>query len=299
MNTKTKVIQKKISVILPVYNGEKFIRDAVNSVLDQTYNNLELIIVNDCSTDNTLNIVRELSSNDERIIIIDNKVNQKLPRSLNIGFAAASGDYYTWTSDDNLYHKDALQEMVKVMECEAKPDLVYADYSIIDSAGNVVGQSKQKAPEEMCFGNVIGACFLYRKELALKSGESDPDFFLAEDYEFFVRCYSSGKLLHLEKCLYDYRTHGESLTETRRDEILVMTLRVIERHFDFLLSLCFDQEKRNRFFRNILDIAWVSLDDEKRNVIRKKLYRRNPAFAWSDRVLRLKNRMRKVIGRRA
>ena len=90
----------KVSIILPTYNGKKYIRDSIESIINQTYTNWELIIVNDCSTDDTQKIIEEYQQKDKRIIVINNEKNLKLPASLNRGFEEASGEYYTWTSDD-------------------------------------------------------------------------------------------------------------------------------------------------------------------------------------------------------
>ena len=85
-------MDKLVSIVLPTYNGQKYIKDAIDSVLAQSYQNWELIIVNDCSQDNTLKIINEYAQKDSRIKIINNDVNKKLPASLNIGFEAAKGD---------------------------------------------------------------------------------------------------------------------------------------------------------------------------------------------------------------
>ena len=89
----------KVSIVLPTYNGARYLKSSVESCLNQTHKNIELVIVDDCSTDETPDIVR--SYNDPRIRYVRNETNQRLPRSLNIGFALATGDYLTWTSDDN------------------------------------------------------------------------------------------------------------------------------------------------------------------------------------------------------
>ena len=102
-----------VSIIMPSYNTGKFIKETINSVLNQTYNNWELIIVDDCSTDDTLSIANKYSSMDKRIHVIHNEVNKKLPASLNIGFRRAEGKYLTWTSDDNMYVSDALKKSYK------------------------------------------------------------------------------------------------------------------------------------------------------------------------------------------
>lgn len=95
----------KVSIVLPTFNGSKYIKQSVESVLSQTFTDFELIIVNDCSTDDTLSICNELKELDSRITIISNETNKKLPASLNIGFRRAVGEYFTWTSDDNLFKR--------------------------------------------------------------------------------------------------------------------------------------------------------------------------------------------------
>ncbi|MCI5760300.1 MAG: glycosyltransferase family 2 protein, partial [Eubacterium sp.] len=92
----------KISIVMPVYNGERYLAGAIRSVLEQSYPNFELIIVNDASTDGSLKIAEVFAAKDDRIRVYTNEHNQKLPRSLNIGFSHCEGELYTWTSDDNL-----------------------------------------------------------------------------------------------------------------------------------------------------------------------------------------------------
>ena len=101
----------KVSIVLPTYNGEDYLRESIESVISQTFTDWELIIVNDCSTDSTPKIAEAYAAKDCRIRVIHNEKNQKLPNSLNIGFESASGDYLTWTSDDNIFHHEALIKM--------------------------------------------------------------------------------------------------------------------------------------------------------------------------------------------
>lgn len=109
-------ISKLVSIVLPTYNGEKFIRESIESVINQTYKNWELIIVNDCSTDGTLQIIEEYAQKDNRIKYITNEVNSRTAQSLNNGFKLAKGEYYTWTSDDNMYKPNAVEKMVKFLD---------------------------------------------------------------------------------------------------------------------------------------------------------------------------------------
>ena len=104
-----------VSVVLPTYNGSKWLSQSIDSILKQTYRNLELIIVDDASTDSTPELIMSFASRDPRIRIISHKSNKKLPQSLNDGFAIANGDYFTWTSDDNWYEPTAIEEMVTAL----------------------------------------------------------------------------------------------------------------------------------------------------------------------------------------
>lgn len=99
----------KVSIILPVYNGERYLEQSIRSVLNQTYTDLELVIVNDCSTDYTETIIMKFVNEDKRVKYIRNDENMKLPGSLNVGFSHATGEYYTWTSDDNMYQEQAVR----------------------------------------------------------------------------------------------------------------------------------------------------------------------------------------------
>src|SRR5215468_4846876 len=100
-----------VSVVLPTYNGSRYLRGAVESVLAQTLADFELIVVDDCSTDATPALVAELAARDPRIIAVRHEANRKLPGALNTGFARARGRYFTWTSDDNLYAPAALARL--------------------------------------------------------------------------------------------------------------------------------------------------------------------------------------------
>ena len=285
-------MENKISIILPVYNGAKYIENSINSVLNQTYKNIELIIVNDCSTDETLVKIRPYVLKDNRIKIVENKANQKLPKSLNIGFALATGKYLTWTSDDNLFHPSALEKMANVLDIHSNIDLVYADFSIVDMNGKLITEVKEGDPQDIRFYDNIGACFLYRTSLAAKVGDYDSSMFLAEDYDFFIRCYQNGEFYHLSEDLYDYGRHDANLSATRQNDISYQAYKVMNKHFEFLLSECHTQEDRNRFFYALLTL----LDDShKKRMARNRFYALDAFFAKTDRKVRFKNFIFKLL----
>lgn len=221
-----------ISVILPVYNGERYLAQAIDSVCAQTYSDWELIIVNDCSTDRTPEICAEYVARDKRICVLSNEINQKLPKSLNRGFAASHGDYLTWISDDNLYEKNAFE--VYLREIEQGYDLVYTNITYIGTDGEILPRKKQ---EDICIwqGNCVEASFLYRRAVYEKLGGYRADMFLVEDYDYWLRAARYFKLHYCPEKLYRYREHGGSLTSRRYQEIRRMRIRLLEEQLECAL----------------------------------------------------------------
>ena len=221
-----------ISIVLPVYNGERNLADSIVSCLEQTYRNFELIIVNDCSTDRTLQIANEFALKDDRIKIVSNLINRKLPASLNIGFEQSRGNFLTWTSDDNRYKPNALEEMLNQI-IQNNADLVYADYDVVNVSGAVVERKKLQEPEHLFSYNHVGACFLYKRSVFERLGGYRTDLFCAEDYEYWMRIWTAGmKMHHIPRSLYFYADNPCSLTATRRDLILAKTIQLKMEYVD-------------------------------------------------------------------
>ncbi len=218
-----------ISIVLPTYNGEKYLACSIESILQQTYGDFELIIVDDCSQDSTLEIMQKYASQDHRIKIIHNNINKKLPASLNIGFAQAKGEYLTWTSDDNIFHATALEKLISALEMNKEIGVVYGLYNFIDENEDIVGKTTMDSlnVRRIYGGNPIGACFMYTREVHEKLNGYDESKFLVEDYDFWLRAKRYFKFYLLPEYLYDYRIHGSSLTETRNREIRAKTVELI------------------------------------------------------------------------
>ncbi len=210
-----------ISIVLPTYNGSRYLRESIESCLAQTYANWELIIVDDASTDDTPFLIKRYVSLDNRIKAIRNAWNRQLPGSLNIGFAAAKGSYFTWTSDDNCYRPQALNEMIAYLEANPKIDIVYTDFTIIDVKGEPRERVSVAEPDTLVVRNCVGASFLYRRAVHEKLGGYDESLFLVEDYDFWLRALCNFRISPLHQDLYLFREHTSSLTSSRAAEIRV------------------------------------------------------------------------------
>lgn len=274
--------EKLVSIILPVYNGAANLKESIESVLNQTYKNFELIVVNDCSTDDTEMLVRKYQEQDDRVKLVNNEVNLKLPRSLNRGFDEASGEYYTWTSDDNKFLPSAIERMVQTLEENEDVDMVYTDYQKIDVCGNVIEEHCAEELEWICCTNPIGACFLYTRKIAQNVGKYNPDMFLAEDYDYWIRILRAGKVYFLKENLYQYRIHGGSLSATRKRDIGLQAYKVTEQNFVFLYEYAVAKGKKQIFFesleRRLGEDAPLELEQIRRQL--HPLYKICKAYGW-------------------
>lgn len=229
-------MDKLVSIVLPTYNGEKYIQESIESILCQTYKNWELIIVNDCSQDNTLQIINEYAQKDSRIRIINNEVNKKLPASLNIGFENAQGDYYTWTSDDNMYKPEALMYMSEFLDNNPQIALIACDFDMVQEGNEdkITKYSDTNPDNRTVLGNIfcsnIGACFMYRKEIAQKIGKYDEKMFCAEDLDYWCRLMLISEVHYSNENFYTYRFTKTSLTATRQKEIKARVRDIQEKY---------------------------------------------------------------------
>lgn len=221
-------VKDMISVILPVYNGADVIAQSIESVLCQTYTNFEFIIINDGSKDNTLEIVKSYAEKDSRIRVLDQE-NRKIPRTLSRGFREAKGEFYTWTSADNVMDKDFLARMVNDLKAKPNTGMIYGNMRLIDAKGKKL---KRHGWYEFPMGcgnvifpdnayelntyanNTIGAAFMYRAAAAEVLGCYSSFKHTLEDYDYWMRMNSLLELRHTDFIdpVYSYRWHDNSLT---------------------------------------------------------------------------------------
>ncbi len=203
----------KVSVVLPTYNGSKYIRQSIESCLHQTFANFELLVVDDASKDDTAKIVNEYR--DPRIRYFRHATNRGIAEGLNTGFQNSTGDYLTWTSDDNYYAENAIEAMVRFLQTYPQVDFVYAENYIVDegnSTWNGGTVRRNEPPEALAINNYVGACFLYTRTVYETVGRYNPKTFLAEDYDYWVRVAKRFRMQRLFRRLYYYRFHADSLT---------------------------------------------------------------------------------------
>lgn len=232
--------QELVSIVLPVYNGEDYLHESLESILGQSYPHFELIIVDDGSTDRTPQIINDFVERDRRIQVMQQE-NQRLPSALSNGFKRAQGKYLTWTSADNRMKPMFLERMVDCLQRHPDWDMIYANQDIIDEHGQPLLQSHwfkgyQKPPGSEHIhlpedpsvlntyaNNYVGGAFLYRDRVDYLLGDYSPFRYGTEDYDYWMRVNEALQLRHTDfrEPVYDYRFHPASLTS--RDEELGIT----------------------------------------------------------------------------
>lgn len=210
--------QPKISVVLPVFNGERYLKEAIESILTQTYDQFEFIIINDGSTDNTKKILLSYTEKDHRIVLI-HQDNKGLVESLNRGVSIAKGKYIARMDADDISAPERFELQIAFLE--ANPDYVAigSDVVLIDEkARKLTTQHQLQDHESILSAALVGHCpichpsALIRTDAILKSGPYNKEFYPAEDLDLWLRLSEIGLLGNLNSSLLFYRMHGGSIS---------------------------------------------------------------------------------------
>lgn len=147
----------KVSIITPNYNSSSFIADTITSVIEQTYRNWELIVVDDCSTDNSLEIVQLAQKDDPRVKLIKLSENVGVAEARNIGIREAKGQFIAFLDSDDLWYPDKLEKQISFMK-ENNIDLCYTGYEKINEQGKPF--QKMKVPLKISYKELLKTCYI-------------------------------------------------------------------------------------------------------------------------------------------
>ena len=187
--------KSKVSVIMPVYNGERYIREAIKSILNQTYKNFELLIIDDCGQDKSMDIVRAYAKIDDRIRIIYNRSNKGIAYSRNVGLDVCDGEYIAIMDDDDYAFNYRLSKQVEFLDNNPQYDVVGGKAKWIDGEGRVIKpeidllKDEKKIKTMFLFFNIVNNSeVMFRKEIVDKYNIRYEDGLLGmEDFKFWIR----------------------------------------------------------------------------------------------------------------
>ncbi len=209
----------KVTVLMSVYNGEKYLREAIDSILNQTFKDFEFLIVNDGSTDRTAEILR--SYHDHRIKIINNEKNMGLTGSLNKGLKIARGEYIARMDADDISLPQRLEKEVAFLDQNKKVGLVGTYYLMINENGKVLHTVKcltqdEKLREKLLEGNQFGhGSVMLRAECIKKVGLYRE---LAEDFDLWLRISEVYDIANIPEPLYKWRLNSKSVSVSRKEQ---------------------------------------------------------------------------------
>jgi len=211
----------KVTVIIPAYNRAIYIRDTIESVLNQTYVNIELLVVDDGSTDNTLDV---LMGYGERITLLqhDGGVNKGQSASINLGIRSSDSKYVAILDSDDLFAPEKIELQVNYLEHRPDIGIVYGNGYAINELGEKIypiyeaGHKENSEPERVlldCYFLLPNNSMVRRNVLAI-AGEFDETLRAAQDHDMAIRVAELTKMAYIEKELFYYRRHGNSISAT-------------------------------------------------------------------------------------
>ena len=263
---------KKLSVIIPSYNHEKYIGKAIESVLGQTYRNLELIIVDDGSKDSSISVIKKFQ--DERIILVEQE-NQGAHNAINKGLSMATGEYLAILNSDDIYEEDRFEIMIGEMEKRDNVEFMCSYIQVIDDKGKKLGVKKgwknmepwvvphpelsYKNTEDFKLNLIMTnftsttSNFLFTKNLYEKIGGMR-NLRFAHDWDFALRAAEVTECVLIEKPLMQYRVHNSNTISSNRKwmlfEIAWMWAANLERFYG---KLIFKEKKDQKDIINLVE----------------------------------------------
>ncbi len=217
-----------VSILMAVYNGEKFLREAIESMLNQTYRNFEFLIINDGSTDSTEEII--LSYNDERIRYIKNETNLKLIASLNKGLDLANGKYIARMDADDISLPERLEKQVDFLERNQGTGVLGTWVRTIGLENNYEVHFKQGHDQirfELFFHNYLHhPTVMIRGDLIKINKVYYENYLHAEDYAFWVKLTEFTRIEIFPEVLLNYRMHESNISEIHKNQQKIQTSKI-------------------------------------------------------------------------
>ena len=218
-----------VSVVIPIYNSEKFLQSSIESVLNQTYKNVEIIAVDDGSTDNSVKILKEYS---DRITIIS-QPNQGLASALNTGIKKIKGKWFKWFSPDDILYPNAIEILVAEAKKQDENPIIYSNWELIDENGNKLRNFSESNynnlnkfdynirlldGQQINVNTTLIPTLLFFKGCIFQNLQNT----VAIDYDFFLRAgiLHNTKFHLVEQTLVKYRIHSNQLSHKKISETL-------------------------------------------------------------------------------
>ena len=256
-----------VSVCIPAYNSSRYIAETIESVLNQTYSNIEVVVVDDCSKDNTVEIVNNIK--DSRVRLICNEKNLGMTGNWNKCISESKGKYVKLLPGDDFIYKDCIERSLNVLKKHKEVSLVVVGSHLVDDDDKVIGKyahwpsegiikGERIAKKSVMLNNFFGnpVCALFRREDFEKTGCFDPDIPYILDFDLWLSLSAIGNVAVIKEKLSAFRVRKDSntgvLTGSKGKEYTAEHVRLLDKH------IARKTYKMNRFERR-LSIMWRAM----------------------------------------
>ncbi len=224
-----------VSVLLPAYNAERYLPEALESILAQSFTDFEVVVIDDCSTDGTWKLIQKYAKQDKRVVAVQNQHNLKLSGTLNRAIEVAHGKYLARMDADDWSYPDRLEKQVSFMEKHPAVGICGGSMEVCDQELHVVSVRRYHQTD----GEIRSHLFryspyshplvMYRKDVLEKVGGYRDEFNPAEDYELYFRIGMVAQFANLPDILLKYRVIPKSMTTggTRKMEEKTIAIRYL------------------------------------------------------------------------
>ena len=249
----------KISVMMTAYNAEKFIREAIESILNQTFLDFEFIILDDYSTDNSYEIINEYAKRDTRILVLRNEKNLGIAESRTKCIKLAKGKYIAIADADDISIPTRLEKQLKYLEEYKEYGVVGGFLELFDSkTGKIIGLRKYYKDDAklrkriFIYSPVAQPASMVKKEVFDNIGFYNPEYPPAEDLDLWFRLGTKYKFANIQEVLIKYRVHRNSATIKNIQRVKILTLQIRQKYMNNNGYLCTFLDKTFLFFLKII-----------------------------------------------
>jgi glycosyltransferase involved in cell wall biosynthesis len=225
-----------VSIIVPAFNASKYVRECLDSLSNQTYRNLEILVMDDASEDTTLGIVRECASRDQRLVVHACRKNQGVSRVVNCLFQASKGQYVARVDADDVCSLDKTEKQVVFLRNNPDVVIVGGQVEFIDCDGSRVGEKRFPLNDQVLRDMLFTAMPIQQATCLLNRRLLPKDFLMyesedrtAEEVDFYFRLLKYGKLANIPDLIYRYRMLQDSLSRHDPKETFRRTIAARKR----------------------------------------------------------------------
>lgn len=228
-----------LSVLMPVFNSELFVADAIKSILNQTFSDFEFLILDDASTDKSVGIIKGFENKDPRIKVFQNEKNLGVVESRNKLINLSKGKYIAWIDSDDIAFENRFEEEIKFLEQHPEIGMVGAYPVIIDENGKKTGKwcfetDPQKLKIELFFHSPFLSSSVMIRKSCLSQNFYDSKFPVAEDFDLYSKISEYSEIANIAKFLVKYRINSKGLSKSNTEKMEQLSVQVIKEHAERL-----------------------------------------------------------------